>query len=101
METGQAGRMILETDLRGGDLEDQEEEDGEEDLRNTKKTSATVTMAIEEKGRSIWAKELENRGAEGRAAALDPEERKSEQWDLRSRKLGKEKRKEGKETLQY
>ena len=91
----------LEKDLRGGDLKDQEGEDGEGNLRNTKKTSATVTMPIEEKGRSIWAKELESRGAEGRVAALDPKERKSEQWDLRSRKLGPTMTMKEKKTVQY
>ncbi|OAF58929.1 hypothetical protein VC83_06094 [Pseudogymnoascus destructans] len=47
MDTVRARRMIWEKELRGGDLEDQEGEDGGGNHRNTKRSSATVTMTME------------------------------------------------------
>ena len=51
-----------------------------------------------------WEKELENCGTEARrseAAALDPDERSSEQCDFRSRKLGTNDNDDGKERVEY
>ncbi|ELR05304.1 hypothetical protein GMDG_07287 [Pseudogymnoascus destructans 20631-21] len=69
MDTVRARRMIWEKELRGGDLEDQEGEDGGGNHRNTKRSSATVTMTME-------GRVGQSRRRSSRTVPPKPEERK-------------------------
>ncbi|KFY79528.1 hypothetical protein V499_01503 [Pseudogymnoascus sp. VKM F-103] len=152
MGTVRAGRMIWEKKMRGGDLGDQEGEDGGmgrlvmkfmEKNRNGKDGGTLISAKIVEKNKNggrwrngkrsrkealeqeeelgdgphdhggqdplSWEKGLDNRGAKSRgaearrkeAAALDPDERSSEQCDLRSRNLRTNDNDDRKEREEY